>query len=80
MFWVIKTQHEGRNRDFPRKFEEIFLEIGKKTSIMCSVFLHRNVQHAVDEWWISWRGRGGRWGGLWLGGLDGKKKSNHKRR
>ena len=56
MFWVIKTQHEGLLRDFPGKVEGRFLEIGKKTLIMCSVFLHKNVQHAVDEWWISWRG------------------------
>ena len=59
MFWVIKTQHEGRDGDFPRKVEGRFFEIGKKTSIMCSVFLHKNVQHAMDEWWISWRGERG---------------------
>ena len=53
MFWVIKTLHEGVIGDFPREFEGRFFEIGKKTLIMCSVFLHKNVQHAVDEWWIS---------------------------
>ena len=35
-------------------------QIGKKTSKKRSVFLHKNVQHAGDEWWISWRvGQGG---------------------
>ena len=53
MFWVIKTQHEERDGDIPRKVEGIIFEIGKKALKTCSVFLHRNVQHAVDEWWIS---------------------------
>ena len=53
MFWVIKTQHEGRIGDFTGKVEERLFEIGKKTLIMCSVFLRKNVQHAVDERWIS---------------------------
>ena len=53
MFWVIKTQHEGGDGDFAREVEERFILIGKKTLIMCSVFLHKNVQHAVDEWWMN---------------------------
>ena len=53
MFWVIETQREGVIGDFARKVEERFLGIGKKTSKACSVFLHENVQHAVDERWIS---------------------------
>ena len=53
MFWVIKTLHEGRDGDFPRKVGGRFLEIGKNVAKTCSVFLHKNVQHAVDEWWIS---------------------------
>ena len=80
MFWVIKTQHEEAIGKFPREVEERFFEIGKKTLIMCSVFLHENVQHAVDVWWISRGGTARGVGqGLWLGGLEGK-KSNHKRR
>ena len=35
------------------KLKEDFFKIGKNTLKMRSVFLHRNVQHAVDEWWIS---------------------------
>ena len=58
MFWVIKTQHEGVIGDFPWELEGRFFEIGKKTLIMRSVFLRKNVQHAVDEWWISWGGEG----------------------
>ena len=45
-----------RLANFLRKVEGRFFEIGKKTSIMSSVFLHKNVQHAVDERWISWGG------------------------
>ena len=79
MFRVIKTLHEGAIGDFPRKVKERFLEIGKKTSKMCSVFLHKNVQHTVDEWLISWRERGGVVGqGLWLGRLNGKKSLTTK--
>ena len=55
MFWVIKTQHEERDRDLPRKVEGRFFQDGKNVAKTCSVFLHKNVQHAVDEWWISWR-------------------------
>ena len=41
---------------FPGEVKEDYFEIGKKTSKTCSVFLRKNVQYAVDEWWISWRG------------------------
>ena len=56
MFWVIKTQHEEAIGEFPREVEERFFEIGKNMAKTCSVFLHKNVQHAVDEWWISFPG------------------------
>ena len=49
MCWVIKTQHEEEIGDFPREVEGKFILIGKKMSKTCSVFLNKNVQHAVDE-------------------------------
>ena len=54
VFHAGKTLHERLRGDFSRKFERRFFAIGKNTLKTCSVFLHRNVQHAVDEWWISW--------------------------
>ena len=38
---------------FLGKVEERFILIGKNVAKTCSVFLHKNVQHAVDEWWIN---------------------------
>ena len=52
MFRRRKTLHEEAMGDFRRKVEERFLQDGKKVAKMCSVFLHKNVQHAVDEWWL----------------------------
>ena len=60
VFSVIKTLHEGMIGDFPRTVEGRFFLIGKNVAKKCGVFLHKNVQHAVDEWWISRRvSRGG---------------------
>ena len=41
---------------FLGKLKEDFLKIGKKASKVCSVFLHRIVRQAVEEWWITFRG------------------------
>ena len=74
MFWVIKTQHEGRDRDVPKEVEERFFEIGKNTLKTCSVFLANNVQHAVDEWWISWWGGKGCGAGFVVGRTEGEEE------
>ena len=54
VFRAGKTLHEGLRGDFAREVEGRFFDVGKKAAKTCSVFLHKNVQHAVDEWWISW--------------------------
>ena len=55
VFHAVKTLHEGLSGDFPRKMEERISKVGKKAAKMRSVFLHKNVQHAVDELWVSRR-------------------------
>ena len=62
MFHAVKTLHEGLSGDFPREVEERFFKIGKNMAKTCSVFLHGNVQHAVDKWWVSLHVRQGVWG------------------
>ena len=70
VFHAVKTLHEGLSRDFPGKVEGSFFEIGKNVAKTCSVFLHKNVQHAVDEWWACLAG-----GRSWCGGGENPRKA-----